>query len=309
VAQWEGRERAVFRHRYGWGEVQASLSRPGAIVQDAGGWGEVLKVHALPFYRGGYRQPQWVTNYFGHVLEGGLVHRRLLEWGRDRGMPLPLVTAAAVTYASSILNEAYETPPRTDGSPAQGHPGIVMDLLIFDPLGILLFSFDGVASATHRAGVRLWPTQGSLILNDGTVQNNGESVVIKLPLPFTDQRLFLRGGVGVEAGVSVEVGQGLDLSLAVGAQSHSRRIDAETDLENADFDWSGSAWLDRDGVLLAGLTLDRRTDRRVSLNLYPGVVGPAGVELGAWLLVDAEGRPYLGLSGSRTLGLGGGFGF
>jgi hypothetical protein len=308
VAQWEDRNRAIFRHDYGWAEVSASLTRPGAVVARRGGWGEVLKVHALPFYKGGYREPQWISNYFGHVFEGGLVHRRLIEWNRARGVPFPVVTAAAVTYASSIVNEAYETPPRTDGVPAGGNPGIVTDLLIFDPLGILLFSFDGVARLAHRTGVELWPSQGSLVLNDGTIHNNGESFVFKVPLPFTDHRLFLRGGIGIEAGLSLGLRDALDLSIAVGQQSFARRIIAETELEEADFDWSGSVWLDRDGALLAGATFDRRTDRRVALNVYPGWIRPGGLNLGGWLLVDSNGRPYIGITGN-TLGLGAGIRF
>ncbi|HKJ02353.1 MAG TPA: hypothetical protein VJ997_07860, partial [Longimicrobiales bacterium] len=193
VAQWEDRNRAIFDHAYGWDEVRVSLTRPGAVVARRGGWGEVLKVHALPFYQGGYREPQWISNYFGHVFEGGLVHRRLIEWNRARGVPFPIVTAAAVTYASSLVNEAYETPPRTDGGPATGNPGIVTDLLVFDPLGILLFSFDGMARFTHRLGAAVWPSQGSWVLNTETIHNNGESIVFKVPLPATDSRLFLRG--------------------------------------------------------------------------------------------------------------------
>ncbi|HKJ01013.1 MAG TPA: hypothetical protein VJ997_01125, partial [Longimicrobiales bacterium] len=66
--------------------------------------------------------------------------------------------------------------------------------------------------------------------------------------------------------------------------------------------------LDRDGVLLAGLTLDRRTDRRVGLNVFPGLVHPGGVSLGGWFLLDSQGRPYLGITGN-TLGLGVGIRF
>jgi len=152
--------------------------------------------------------------------------------------------------------------------------------------------------------MQLWPTQGSLILNDGTIHNNGESIVFKVPLPFTDHRLFFRGGIGIEAGLSLNLRHALDLSIAVGQQSYSRRIDPETELEEADFDWSGSLWLDRDGAVLVGLTFDRRTDRRVALN----VLRPGGLAVGGCFLLDSRGRPYLGITG-KSLGSGAGVRF
>lgn len=308
VAQWEDREREIFRHRYGWGAVAASLRRPGDAVARAGGWAEVLKVHALPFYQGGYREPQWVTNYFGHVLEGGLAYRRQGEWNESRGVPLPWVTAAVTTYAAALVNEAYETPPPPEGEEVRGNAGIVMDLLVFDPLGILLFSLPEVRRLSHRAGVILWPSQASLILPSGRLENNGQSMVFKVPLPRTGHRLFVRSGLGVEGGLSLRGDDGRDLSVAVGLQSYTRVLD-ERDLEHPSFGWSASAWLDRRGALLAGLTVAERTDRRLSLNVYPGSASLMGITFGTWLVVDASRRPYLGVTGRSTLGAGIGLGF
>jgi hypothetical protein len=308
VAQWENRNRAIFDHSYGWDAVFSSLTAPGAAVARSGGWREVLLVHAMPFYYGGYRDPQWVPNYFGHVVEGGMVYRRLTEWNESRGVPLPRVAAALVTYGSAMVNEAYETPPPADGTPQVGNAGLVMDLMVFDPLGILLFSSEGVAHAVKGLGVSLWPSQGSLVAPSGRLENNGESVVFKLPLPWTRHRFFLRTGMGLEGGLSWQRRDGLDVSVSAGLQSYERRLDPDTYLEEADFAWSGGVWLDRDDVLLASLTVDTRTDRRVGVNLYPGMLQVGGVGMGMWMAVDAAGRPYLGITG-HTLGLGAGIGF
>lgn len=308
VAQWEDREREIFRHRYGWGAVAASLQRPGEAVARAGGWAEVLKVHALPFYQGGYREPQWVTNWFGHVLEGGLSYRRQGEWNQRRNVPLPWVTAAVTTYAAALVNEAYETPPPPEGEEVRGNAGIVMDLLVFDPLGILLFSLPEVRRLSHRAGMLLWPSQASLIVPSGRLENNGQSLIFKVPLPRTTHRLFVRSGMGVEGGLSLRGDDGRDLSVAVGIQSYTRVLD-DRDLEHPSFGWSASLWLDRRDALLAGLTVAERTDRRFSLNVYPGSASVKGVTLGAWLVVDASRRPYVGVTGRSTLGAGIGLGF
>lgn len=308
VAQWENRNRRIFDHDYGWNVVAASVTRPGEAVARAGGWREVLRVQALPFYYGGVKDPQWVTNYFGHVFEGGLSFRRLMEWNRAHGLPLPGWSAAVMTMAASVVNEAYETPPPAPGTPVQGNAGIVMDLLFFDPLGIALFSSDRVARAVHRFGVTLWPSQASIVVPSGALYNNGQAVVFKVPLPWTRHEFFLRTGVGVEGGLSWQRRDGYDVSVSVGMQSFVRHLDPGTLFESAEFSLAGGLWVDRDNVLLASLTLDERTDRRVGLNIYPGVLRFGEVSFGSWLLFDAEGRPYFGITG-RTLGMGLGIGF
>jgi hypothetical protein len=310
ISQWEGRGRNLFGYPYGWGAVKASLDHPGVLARRAGGWRTVLRHQAVPFAAGGLNGSQWVPNYFGHIVEGGIVYRRLREWNEAHGVPLPSVTAALVTYAAALLNEAYEMPVGEPGVD-DGTPGAVVDLYIFDPLGILIFQRDFAARFfAHWLHASLWPTQASVTLTDGLLMNNGESIVFKPPMPFTDRaRLFVRAGMGVEAGISVRRADGMDVSLSLGKQSRQRWLDPYTALEYAAFAWSAGLWLDRDGILLAGLTWDQGTDRRIGLNVYPGFARVGGAELGAWFVLDASGRPYLGFTTSRTLGAGLGIGF
>jgi len=65
-------------------------------------------------------------------------------------------------------------------------------------------------------------------------------------------------------------------------------------------------FLDRNGSLLASLTLSGA--ERMEANLYPGVLPGVLGELGVWVVLDADGRPTVGLSTRRTLGLGFGVG-
>ncbi len=310
IAQWEGRGRNLFTYQYGWGALRGTLEHPGPLVQQAGGWKEVLRWQAVPFAEGNFNDAQWVPNYFGHIVEGGIVYRRLREWNEAHGVPLPSVMAGLVTYASALVNEAYEM-PRGEPGAENGTAGSVVDLYIFDPLGVLFFQQDFVARFfAHWLHGALWPTQASVTLTDGLLMNNGESIVFKPPIPFTDKaRLFLRAGMGVEGGLSVRRGDGIDVSVAVGEQSRQRWLNPYTALEYAQFGLSASVWLDRDGILLAGLTWDQGTDRRIGLNIYPGFARVGGTELGGWFVLDSTGRPYLGITTSRTLGAGLGIGF
>lgn len=311
VAQWEGKGRDIFDYPYGWESVKGDLTRPLALIRRDGGWREVLLEEAVPFARGGVNDSQWVPNYFGHILEGGISYRRLREWNEAHGVPLPSLTAALMNLGSAIVNEAYETPRNDSWIARDGTAGSVVDLWLFDPLGILLFHQD--FAARFFAGwfqAALWPTQASLTVNDHLLVNNGESIVLKPPMPFTDRaRFFIRGGMGLEGGISLRRSDGVDVNLAVGQQSRQRWLDPYTALEFAEFGWSAGIWLDRDGTLLAGLTWDQGTDRRVGLNVFPGLLTVAGTGVGAWFVLDAAGRPFVGFSTSRTLGAGLGVGF
>lgn len=309
IAQWEGRGRNLFSYPYGWKSVRESLDHPGVLARRWGGWKEVLRWQAVPFAQGGLDDSQWVPNYFGHIFEGGIAYRRLREWNEAHSVPLPSVTAFLVTYASALVNEAYEMPVGEPGV-EDGTIGASVDLLIFDPLGVLVFQQDFVARFMARwMKASLWPTQASITF-DGLLINNGESVVFKPPLPFTDRaRLILRAGMGAEGGLSFRRDDGIDVSVTVGKQSKQRWLDPHTALEYAAFAWSAGLWLDRDGILLAGLTWDAGTDRRIGLNVYPGFARIAGAEVGGWFVLDASGRPYLGFTTSRTLGAGLGIGF
>ena len=311
VAQWEGKGRDIFDYPYGWGSVKGSLTQPGYLARRFGGWRKVFMRQVVPFAEGGINDSQWVPNYFGHVLEGGIAYRRLREWNEAHGVPLPSLTAFLINWGSAVVNEAYENPYDENLLSKDGNTGTTMDLMLFDPLGIILFHQDVVSRFfARRLYASLWPTQASLTVTDHLLMNNGESIVLKPPVPFTDRvRFFIRAGMGLEGGLSLRRPDGVDVSVALGQQSRQRWLNPYTTLEWAEFGWSAGIWADRDGTLLAGLTWDQGTDRRVALNVYPGFLHVAGADLGAWFVVDAAGRPYLGFTSRRTLGAGLGIGF
>ena len=311
VAQWQGRDREIFSFPYGWSAVWASITRPGKAIERAGGWGAVLKRHLVPFVGDDeLREAQWVPNYFGHLIEGGMAYRRLLEWNRLNGMPLPTLSAILVTQFAVLLNEAYETPRGDPFVDENGTAGLFIDAVIMDPLGMILFHQDGVSRFfANKLGATIWPRQGSITFPGPRVINNGEAVIFRPRLWFTDDvRLFVRTGIGAQAGVSIPRDDGLEVALGIGAESYQRELDS-AGVESAEFALSAGLWIDRDGALLFSATWDERTDRSLAIDVFPGVLHVAGTTVGAWLQLDRDFRPYFGLTGRRTLGAGIGVGF
>lgn len=309
VAQWQDQDRHIFSYPYGWNAVWASVTNPGPAMERAGGWGAVLKRHLVPFGGDEIRDGQWLPNYFGHVFEGGMAYRRLLEWNRVRGVPFPTLSAVLVTQFAVAINEAYETPVGDPWVQEHGTAGLFVDFVIMDPLGIILFHHDPVARfAADKLGAVLWPRQASITFPGGRLTNNGEAIIVRPKLWFTDDfRVFFRGGVGAEAGISLPRDDGLAVSIGAGVDSHSRRLNLEH-VEEAKFSFSTGIWIDRGGSLLFSATWNHKTDRRLAIDVFPGVISVGGSTIGAWLQLDQFYRPYVGITGRRTLGAGLGVG-
>jgi hypothetical protein len=309
VAQWADQDRHIFSYPYGWNAVWASVTRPGPAMERAGGWGAVLKSHVLPLGWDELRDAQWMPNYFGHVVEGGLAYRRLLEWNRVRGVPFPTLTAVLVTQLAVAINEAYETPVNDPWVQENGTAGLFVDFVIMDPLGIVLFHQDPIARFfANKLGAVIWPRQASITFPGGRLTNNGEAVIVRPRLWFTDDfRLFLRGGVGAEGGVSIPLDNGLEVAIGAGADSSGRELNAEH-IEEATFSFSTGIWIDRGGSLLFSATWNHKTDRRLSIDVFPGVISIGGTTVGTWFQLDQDYRPYFGITGRRTLGAGIGIG-
>ena len=309
VAQWQDQDRHIFSYPYGWNAVWASITDPGPAMERAGGWGTVLRRHVLPLSWDELRDAQWMPNYFGHVLEGGLAYRRLLEWNRINGVPFPTLTTMLVTQFAVTINEAYETPVNDPWVQENGTAGAFVDWVIMDPLGMVLMHQDPIARFfANELGAVVWPRQASITFPGGRLTNNGEAVILRPRLWFTDDfRIFFRGGVGAEIGVSIPYADGLEFNVAAGANSSGRKLNLEH-VEEATFSFSSGVWVDRGGSLLFSVTWDHKTDRRLAIDVFPGVIDIAGSSIGAWFQLDQNYRPYFGITGRRTLGAGVGVG-
>ena len=151
-----------------------------------------------------------------------------------------------------------------------------------DPLGMLLMHQDPIARFfAEDMGAVVWPRQASITFPGGRLTNNGEAVILRPALWFTDDfRIFFRGGVGAAAGISVPY-DGVTVNVGAGANSSGRKLNIEH-VEEATFSFSSGVWIDRDGSLLFSATWDHKTDRRLAIDVFPGVIDIAGSTIGAW---------------------------
>ena len=237
------------------------------------------------------------------MIEGGITNRKMTEWFDARGMPAPWLFTGITSISASLLNEAYESQGRTQGAAAAA-----VDLYVFDPLGTLLFSSDRVAGFfANTPNARVWPGQATFALPSGELLNNANHLIMKLPvLPGDGASLFFRRGIGGHLGLTLHGSDAPDWSLGYGADDSRQNVDPATGVESVDLAWSGGLYVDRNGSLLASLSVSRLQERAPTLNLYPGVVHD---DFGAWMNLTLHGRLQLGLTSRSWVGAGLGLGF
>ncbi|MDX1647638.1 MAG: hypothetical protein R3304_10875 [Longimicrobiales bacterium] len=304
VAQFNNRNRYIFDYDYGVRHVWNSITGFGDNVHRYGGWTAYLGDEIVPTSLD-WSAWKWAPNYFGHVLEGGMTYRRLSEWNRVHEVPFPALSAAVVTMGAAVINEMYAHPGWVQGTAATA-----TDLLFFDPLGVALFSIDGVAGffAGPLQGT-IWSSQAALTL-DGELVNNGNNFIVKLPVsPFPRTSIFIRGGLALTPGLTYHRRDGLDVSVGLGGEGRIQNVDPVTGEETPEIAVGGGIFVDRDGTLLASVMASETAHRRFVVNVYPGVVDVAGGRLGGWLIVRKDWAVRFGVSVSGALGVGAGAGF
>jgi hypothetical protein len=285
--------------------VAHNLAQPFEAIEKNGGAGEFVAHEVFP-YKGLSRDyGQWVPNYTLHALGEGMLYRKLSSWYEAHGVPAPRLFGLLNLALAQFVNEAVEngnfTGPNTDP---------VADFYIFNPIGYVLFSIDGVAEFfSTTAKLSYWPDQAVLDLTSGHLANVGSNYSFKVALPKTNWRLFYYTGADGLFGFSIPTSKTESLSFGVGTrmftmQGQYTEAGGRTMIPDELVAETGLFW-DRNDSLLASLILAGPAHPRVALNVYPGLLQFRGFTCGVY---GAAGH-YDGLSLGITfawspLGLG-----
>lgn len=298
------RDLGTLRIGTGFRNVFSNLSHPGASIGSYG-WGEFVSNELFPTSLN-RRNAQYWPNYQNHLIGGGLHYVEMTEWYRFHGAPAPALSAIATMAVYHLLNEAVENDAYvgTNVDP-------VADLLIFDPLGIVLFSIDGVPEFFARE-LRLahWPLQPAWSPVTRTIENQGINYSVRWGLPFADRwSLFYYWGLtgllglsyGAEDGEGWSLGAGLRAKELVSAEEGTGRRKLTTTLT-----WNAGIFQDRDNSLLWSLVVSGVSDYTVHLNVYPGVLRLGAISPGLFWALSDDGVMIAGVAASFSpVGLAG----
>ncbi len=260
------------------------------------GWSRFIGNEILPTTLNSERA-QYFPNYTLHLIGGGMASRKISEWYDAHGYPVPRILGALTAMSYHYINEIIES---GDG-PFVSNVDPIADLLIFDPLGIILFNFDGVAEYfSETFSLNDWSMQPAATLYPLTFRNIGQNFVMKYPITSSGKTsiLYHFGAFGI-LGLSFKTNDEEAVSFGLGVCS--KRV-YTTDTRNGSITKSivigpimGIYW-DRNNSLLASFVATDGFYEKIRLNVYPGMIKVFSISPGIFASVGGRGRFTLGVT-------------
>lgn len=228
---------------------------------------------------------EMIPNYGLHVIGGGMVYRKNVEWFRWHGYPYPRVFAATLVLGSEFVHEVVERKSTEADDP-------VADFYLMRPLGILLFSWDAFAQfSAEKLRLAEWPYQPMISPRLGEFANVGENWIVRPPLFRTEaHKPFLFFGLTLLLGMSHQVTGADHLSWGVGPAV------LQADPGDFQYRWSGGLFYDRNDSLLASLLLNGTEELKARLNVYPGALVRSRWFPGIFLGIGDDSEVSIGLT-------------
>jgi hypothetical protein len=262
------------QYRTGWVNVWKNVGDPIRQIRTFG-WKRFLSTEVIPTSLKP-ESAQYVPNYQEHLIGGGMSHRALTEWFRVHGFSHEKLWSCASYFSMHLLNEVVEN---NDYRGTTVDP--IADLLIFDPLGILLFSSDRVARFFGETlHMRDWSGMPAYNPRTQTLENNSNSYSIKWFIPGQSTwAVFYHFGLSGLLGISYARADGSCWSAGGGVMSHVLKQVKEVDtgrVMTADLIWNAGIYYDRNGSLMASLLFSGSRAYKAKANVFPGLFHLAG---------------------------------
>jgi hypothetical protein len=230
---------------------------------------------------------QFLPNFADHVIGYGMQYVKVTEWYDAHGYSSPLLWGIGTSIVYQFMNEMVQ-----NGGAKYVNVDCISDVYIFNTMGYVLFSFDGVKrffSTTMQ--LNDWSLQPLYIPRNYHLENAGQEFVVRYSLPFAERYApFFCWGVNSVAGLSYRYDDANSVSVGFGntvagmvQRQRGEFISSTPNLEPS----FGFFW-DNDGSLLAGLIVYGKSTVNAQLNVYPGLVDIHGIRPGCYLGVGGR---------------------
>jgi hypothetical protein len=302
IIQLDGHERTIHNFPYSVAatNVMQNLRSPFGPISRYG-WGNFLQDQVFPIHLT-KKDAQWWPNYQLHLIGGGMTYTKMGEWYAAHEFPSPKLFSAATMAAYHLLNEFVENAAYTGDNIDP-----IADIYIFDAGGMLLFSFDNVNRFfSNDLNLADWSRQPTFMLNNGSLQNNGQYFSIKWKFPFSDRwHFFYYFGMNGLTGLSYKMPDQSALSFGFGLRAKNLvMLDTSLHKETINTVWNAGVFYDRENSLIASVFISGLTDDWMNINIYPGLFKIGPVSPGIWLIARKDGNILGGFSTIWTPGIG-----
>ena len=263
--------------------VWRSITSPLPVISDFG-WNRFLSQEIFPTSFD-INRTQWVPNYMLHGIGGGMDSRKLAEWYDYNGYPLPYVLGAITVMASEFFNEMVENGPNI-----YPNEDCIPDILVFQPLGILLFSSDKVCEFfSSELNLNDWSQPAAISFAPLAFRNAGQNFVMKYALTNSKSTsLFFHFGNFAILGLSFKRNTEDAISIGVGlASTGVKSLPVQNGVPSNTVESGPMAgiYYDRNNSLLASIVYSASRNCRFRLNIYPGVISSSRYSPGFFITV------------------------
>ncbi|NUM80942.1 hypothetical protein HUU42_09065 [bacterium] len=238
---------------------------------------------------------QFAPNLMNHTIGNGMQYVKLAEWYDYHQVPFPYVWSFLTTTTYQFMNEVNE-----NGAYQGTNVDPISDMLIFNPLGFLLFSSHRVRYFfSHTLPLYDWSLQPVYNPSNHYMENAGQQFAIKKP--FTSESrygAFIYWGIHALGGLtytpdrlhSFSVGAGVVVNkLNVRGTEQARYI-------TPNLDGAIGFFYDKNHSLMTSLILQGPKYYTAQLNVYPAVIRPKRFAPGLYTSYDESRRFVFGLT-------------
>lgn len=232
------------------------------------GWNRFLtqEVFPLSFDK---NKAQWVPNYGHHIIGSGMIYVKTAEWYDYHGFKHPKLTSFLTTMFYHFFNEVLEN---NHSNVTNVDP--IADLLIFDPLGIIIFSSDAVKKFFSKTvSLYDWSLQPVYNPCNCYLENSGLQFAFKYKLPFWENySAFLYYGIYGIGGLSYTHNNIHNFSFGIGTVVN--RLD-ENIINNSRIitpttDGAVGLFYDKNHSLMTSIIITGPRMYNARINIYPG---------------------------------------
>ena len=281
--------------------VWRSLISPLPVI-NAFGWKRFMRQEIIPSSFN-INDAQYAPNIALHTIGGGMEYRKISEWYDYYNVPLPYLCGILTCVAYEFVNETVE-----NGRYIYPNEDCIPDVLIFQPLGFILYSFDGAAEFfSSTLQMNDWSEQVELSFAPFAVRNAGQNFVMKLALNHNrSTNLFFHFGEFALLGLSFKTNSEEAVSFGGGfASTGTKDLPWQNGVPSNTVTTGPMAgiYFDRNNSLLASMAFSANENARFRLNLYPGMLSSSEYCPGLFITIGSSGSTTAGLT-MRILPIG-----
>ena len=243
----------------------------------------------------------FLPNIANHVLGNGMLYVKMEEWYDHHNFQYPRIMSLTSTTIYQVMNEVVEHP----SGRRYVNVDSISDLLIFNPLGILLFSLEDIKYFFSKiVPIQDWSLQPMYNPLAQTLENTGQNYIMHFPF-LGSRRLqpFAYWGIHGMAGMTYKIKSDKYISIGLGRVVNRIRSEIrETDyLENTifftpDMDGTASIFLSKNNSLLISAMVTGPRFYNAQINIYPGVIKIGKFSPGLYCAFGESEGLVLGLS-------------